>query len=108
MKTQITLSVEEAEQRLASKILDDLPYSNNEVSVKIDVSEPQFDNLPLNRVSKIALIKMVRILATEALNNRIKVSIREPGTPGAGEKYLGLADAKEYVENYIKIHSPQV
>ena len=107
MKTTITMSVSEAEERLSSKMLDDLPYSNNEVSVKIDVSEPQFDNLPLNRASKIALIKLVRTLAEDILQNRVKIATREPGTPYAGEKYFGLGDAEEYVENYIKINYPK-
>jgi len=102
MKTQITLSVSEAEFRLASKMLDDLPYSDNEVSVKIALPEVRNDNLPLQQTSKIHLIKLIRTLAEDILQNRISVSTREPGTPGAGEKYLGMADAKEYVEKYLK------
>lgn len=106
MKTTITMSVEEAEERLASNMLDDLPYSNNKVSVKIDVSKPQFDNLPLNRASKLALIRMVRTLAEDLLNNRVKVSTHGPESHLCGEKYFSLANAKEYVENYIKINYP--
>lgn len=102
------MSVEEAEQHLASKMLDDLPYSDNELTVKIVPPEIQYDNFPLNRASKIALIKMIRTLAEDLLNNRVKVSTREPGTPGAGERYFGLGDAKEYIEKYIAVNSPKV
>lgn len=102
------MSVEEAEQRLASKMLDDLPYSDNEVTVKIVPIEVQYDNFPLNRTSKLALIRMVRTLAEDILQNRVKVTTREPGTSGAGEKYLGLGEAKEYVEKYLTVNSPKV
>ena len=101
------MSVEEAEERLASKILDDLPYSDNEVTVKIVPIEVQYDNFPLNRTSKLALIRMVRTLAEDLLNNRVKVSTRGPESQLCGEKYFCLAAAKEYVENYIKINSPK-
>lgn len=108
MKTQITLSVEEAEQRLASKMLDDFPYSDNEVTVKIVPIEVQYDNFPLNRTSKLALIKMVRTLAEDLINNRVKISTCGPESQLCGEKYFGLADAKEYVEKYLAVNSPKV
>lgn len=99
------MSVAEAEHRLAGLMFDELPYSDNEISVKIVLPEVRNDNLPLQQASKIALIKLVRTLTEDVLQNRVKITSRDLGD---GEKYLGLADAKEYVEKYLKANSPQV
>lgn len=102
------MTVAEAEHRLAGLMYDELPYSqrsDNEISVKINIPE---DNLPIGQVSKIALIKLVRTLAEDVLQGRVKITTREAGSPYAGEKYFGLGDAKEYVENHLKANSPQV
>lgn len=108
MKTHFTMTVAEAEHRLAGLMFDELPYTDNEISVKINVPEVGSDNLPIGQVSKIALIKLVRTLAEDVLQNRVKVTTREAGNPYAGEKYFGLGDAKEYVEKYLKANSPQI
>ena len=107
MKTQFTLSVEEAEQRLAISMSDQIPYQDNDVSVKI-VPEVRNDNLPLQQASKIALIKLVRTLAEDLRMGRIQLTNCETYGPRVGEKYMGLADAKSYVEKYLKDTSPQI
>ena len=108
MKTTITMSIEEAEERLAARMADDLPYSNNEVSVNIvSSSESQRENVPLNRASKIELIKLVRALSDDILKARVKTSTHETGIY-AGKQYFGLAESKEYVEKYLAANSPKV
>lgn len=106
MKTQFTVSVEEAEQRLAVSMFDDVPYVDNIVSVKIVLPVEQTDNLPLNRASKIALIKFARTLAEDYRNGRLTMTNRDTNGPRIGEPYFGLGDAKDYVENYLKANTP--
>jgi hypothetical protein len=110
MKTKITLSLAEAQDCLANHMADNLPYSNNEVEVEIlpPASDAPTDNLPLNRASKIALIKFARTLAEDYRHGRLGMSNRETIGPRVGEPYFGLADAKAYVENYLKANSPSV
>jgi hypothetical protein len=103
------MSVHEAEQRLALAMSDVLSDEDNDVAVKIvlpETSVAQDDNLPLQRASKIALIKLVRKLAEDLLEKRLPISTRQlPG--GYTEQYFGLADAKSYVETYLKDTAPR-
>ena len=102
------MSVHEAEQRLALSMSDVLPDEDNDVSVKIVLPEApvQMENLPLQQASKIALIKLVRKLAEDLLEKRVNISVRQlPG--GYTEHYFGLADAKYYVEQYLKDTAPK-
>jgi glycyl-tRNA synthetase (class II) len=105
MKTQFTMSVEEAEQRLRISMADVMPYNDNEISVKIVLPDvAPIHNLPLNCASKIDLIKLVRKLSDDLIDQRLNLSA---GTIGSiGKSYLGLADAKAYVENFIKSNCP--
>ena len=96
------MSVEEAEQRLAISMSDQIPYQDNDVSVKIVLPEVRNDNLPLQQASKIALIKLVRTLAEDYRYDRLTMTNRETHGPRVGEPYFGLADAKAYVEKYLK------
>jgi len=96
MKTTITLTKAEAQERLALKMSDDLPYSDNEVVVLIE-DESVYQPAKLSTVSKISLIKMVRHLGEEVLNNKIKIS-RDINT---GKNYIGLAEAKKFVEDHL-------
>jgi len=99
MKTTITLTKSEAQERLAMKMLDDLPYSDNEVVVKIE-DEPRAAKL--SDTSLISLIKMVRTLGDEILQSRIKSA-----TDQVGNRYIGLGDAKQFVEDYIRNNPTQ-
>ncbi|NBR06949.1 MAG: hypothetical protein EBT92_14405 [Planctomycetes bacterium] len=107
MKTKFTLSITEAQDRLASHMVDDLPYSENEIEVEIVPQVVPSDNLPLNKASKIALIKLVRTLSDDLLNNRLKLTTRGEFEPNPGAKYWGLAEAKDYVEKYLMYNTPK-
>lgn len=103
------MTVAEAEHRLAGLMFDEIPYSDNDISVKIvvPVVNVPTENLPLQQASKIALIKMVRSLAEDLRHGRLKMtSHRDCTTDGRTtlgvERYFGLADAKDYVETYLK------
>jgi hypothetical protein len=110
MKTKITLSLAEAQERLAARIINELPYGDNEVEVEIvpPSASVQTDNLPLNKASKIALIKLVRTLYEDLLNNRLKLTTRGEFEINPGSRYWGLGEAKAYVENYLKANNPNV
>ena len=107
MKTKITLSLQEAQDRLAAKMVDDLPYSDNEVEVEIVPPPVATDNLPLNKASKIALIKLVRTLSDDLLNNRLRMTTRGAFEPDPGSRYWGLGEAKAYVEKYLVDNTPK-
>ena len=101
------MSVEEAEQRLRISMADVMPYVDNEISVKIVLPDvAPIHNPPL---SKIALIKLVRQLSDDLLEQRQPLLYGD-GDLRAGNvgKYFGLSDAKAYVENFIKSNCPPV
>lgn len=102
------MSVEEAEARLRISMSDVMPYEDNEISVKIVLPDvAPIHNLPLNCASKIALIKLVRQLSDDLLEQRLPLQL--DGWPSLrGGKYLGLSDAKAYVENFIKSNGSPV
>ena len=108
MKTQFTMSVEEAEARLRISMSDFMPYEDNEISVKIVLPDvAPIHNLPLNCASRIALIKLVMQLSDDLIDQRINLSTRTNGQNGQiGKPYFGLSDAKSYVENFIKANYP--
>ena len=97
------MSIEEAQFRLSNKMTDDLPYSDNEVEVIILPPEikVQTDNFPLNKVSKIALIKFARAFADDLLSNRVKLSTRGEFEFPPFSKYCSLGETKAYVEKYL-------
>ena len=99
MKTKFTLSVAEAEFRLASKMQDDVPYSDNEISVEIVLPEMPSENLTLRNTSKIALIRLVRKLSDDLLAGRLYLTPAEAGAP---TPYLGLGESKKFVESYLR------
>lgn len=100
MKTLITLSLEEATNRLQTSMSDDVPFSENDVTVEIRLPVVQTDNLPIQQTSKIALIKLVRALAEDLRYDR--VTMTGMNQLAASDKYFGLGDAKAYVEKYLK------
>ena len=99
MKTKFTMTIEEAQARLSNSMADDLPYSDNEVEVII--LPPETDNLSLNKVSKIALIKFARAFADDLLNNRVKLATRGEFEFPPFSKYCSLGETKAYVEKYL-------
>lgn len=104
MKTKFTLSVAEAEFRLASKMQDDVPYSDNEISVEIVLPEMPSENLTLRNTSKIALIRLVRKLSDDLLAGKLYITPNrwDADATDAPAPFLGLGDAKKFVEAYLR------
>lgn len=101
MKTKITMSIAEAEIRLAASMFNDIPFDENEIKIEIVPPSSDLEYHSINKTSKIALIKMVRTLADDILTKRLKTTVREYGFD-EGTSYLELSDAKNWVENYVR------
>ena len=104
MKTKITMTIAEAEIRLAASMYNDIPFAENEIQIEIVPLAPlaaELEYHSINKTSKIELIKMVRTLADHIHTNRVKMTVREYGCD-EGTSFLGLAEAKAFVENYVR------
>lgn len=109
MTTKVTLTTNEAIQLITPIITDSLGLDfPNQLDIKIADpcnSEPRLiSNAELLASKKILLIKLVRQVAEDLQNGKLRYQLAPTGQPHQpiGNMYLGLGDAKQYVETFFK------
>lgn len=107
MTTKVTLTTDEAIQLITPIITDSLGLDfPNQLDIKIADpcnSEPRLiSNAELLASKKILLIKLVRQVAEDLQNGKLRYQLRAPtGQPNVN-MYLTLGDAKQFVETFFK------
>lgn len=115
MTTKVTLTTDEAIQLITPIITDSLGLDfPNQLDIKITDpcnSEPRLiSNAELLASKKILLIKLVRQVAEDLQNGKLRYQLAPTGQPelsvATGQPkvnmYLALGDAKQFVETFFK------
>jgi hypothetical protein len=100
MKTHVKISVDEAQQRLTQHLVDAMPFSDNQVSVEIELPPVKKTVPRLENVPKAELVRFVRTLADDIGLGRVKME--NCHNPLYGHvRVISLLEAEKYVEKFL-------
>lgn len=104
MKINFSLSESKVKELLTPVLQEGIAFNNGtvgDINVEKEYTYNSLNNPNVARANKIALIKLIRQVATDINNN--KVELGTVGIVGNECKTIPLAVAKNYIEKYFNM-----